>query len=390
MSTAIQLTTLVTFCILSLAPAGAAASDQTADFTTGTPGILSMGTLEFGPDGILFIGDSRGSSIFAIETGDRTPGDRTERFSVTDIEGKIGALLGTTAGDILIHDMAVNPISRNVYVSVSRARADWESKWYQPNDLADANIILRINTDDTIEELKLQDVGFVKKELSNPIGEDKVHRWKEGLSLRVDAITNLVYDEGTLYVSGLSNEEFSATLWHLGFPFEDDAEWGTLEIYHGAHGAWETFAPIRAFLPYEFKGEEYVLASYLCTPLVTFPMAAIKGGDHVKGHTVAEFGSGNFPLDLVSVSHEGQEFFVMANSQLPLMTFTPQSVEEYMGRPGITREVPTYTEGVPYTPRAATGVMQLDNFNDQFVVVLQRMPSGKLDLVSLSVDRLAL
>lgn len=384
MSASFKLITLVTFLALALPTAGAA-SDLTGGFTAGTPEILSMGTLEFGPDGILFIGDSRGSAVFAVDTGDRTPGNREERFSVTDIEGKIGALLGTTAADILIHDMAVNPVSRNVYVSVSRGRADWESKWYQPNDLADANIILRINTDDTIEELKLENVSFARKELPNPVDEAKTHRWKEGLSLRVDAITKIVYDAGTIYVSGLSNEEFSATLWHLDFPFTADADWGTLEIFHGAHGAWETFAPIRAFLPYEFQGEEYVLASYLCTPLVTFPLAAIKGGDHVKGHTVAEFGSGNFPLDLVSVSHEGQEFFVMANSQLPLMTFTPESVQEYMAKPGITEETQTYTEGVPYTSRAATGVMQLDNYNDQFVVVLQRMASGKLDLVGLSV-----
>ena len=101
-------------------------ADLTESLSRGNPQIRSMGTLEFGPDGVLFVGDSRGGAVFAIDTDDRTPGDRTERFSVGDIEGKIAALLGTTADDVMIHDMAVNPVSRNVYVTVSRARAKWD------------------------------------------------------------------------------------------------------------------------------------------------------------------------------------------------------------------------------------------------------------------------
>jgi len=357
-------------------------------FAIGDPGLVSMGSLEFGPDAVLFIGDSKGGAVVAVDTGDRTPGDREASFRIPDVETRIAALLGAEAGDVMIHDMAVNPISRNIYVSVSRGRSLWSDEWSLPNDLADADLLLRILPDDSIEEFVLDDVPFSRLALPNPVDPAKTHQWKEGLSLRVDAITAMVCEKGKLYVSGLSNEEFSAALWMADFPFTGETSWSTVEIFHGAHGAWETAAPIRTFVPYTFAGADHILAAYLCTPLVTFPVADLADGGHVKGRTIAEFGSGNYPLDLVRVTHGGKDVFVMANSQLPMMTFTPAAVAEHMANPGITRETPTYTEGVPYVARAHAGTLHLDVFNDRFLAGLQRMSNGKLDLVAVSVARM--
>jgi hypothetical protein len=224
--------------------------------------------------------------------------------------------------------------------------------------------------------------------LPNPVDLNEKHKWKE-VSKRVDAITEVVYHDGRVYVAGLSNEEFSSAMWQLDFPFDGNATWSTLEIFHGAHGKYETHAPIRAFLPYRIDGQSYILASYLCTPLVSFPVAGLHDGKHVMGKTIAELGSGNYPLDMVLAHHGDKEFIVMANSQLPLLTIDTGDVVRYNTEPGITEEAPTYTEGVPYTARAGAGVQQLDEFNEAYLIALQRMPSGKLDLVTLSVERLA-
>ncbi len=48
---------------------GAAATDN---LTAGKVDLKSAGPLSFGPDGILFIGDSVGGSVVALDTGDRT------------------------------------------------------------------------------------------------------------------------------------------------------------------------------------------------------------------------------------------------------------------------------------------------------------------------------
>jgi hypothetical protein len=39
----------------------------------------------------------------------------------------------------------------------------------------------------------------------------------------------------------------------------------TLENYHGAHGKYETEAPVRAFVTYPLKGKSHLLAAYLPT-----------------------------------------------------------------------------------------------------------------------------
>ena len=358
----------------------------TASLHPGTLIPQSMSSLAFGPHGILFIGDSKQGAVLAVDTGDRTPANREGRFSIGDFERKVAARLGTTPEEILIHDMATNPISRNIYLAVSRARKQWEIRWSLPNDLADSQILLRLRPDDTLEEVVLNNLPFRKVALPNPVDEKKKHVWKEGASLRVDTVTDVVFHRGTLYVSGLSNEEFAATLWRMPFPAGESMTWSTLEIFHGAHGKYETHAPIRTFLPYGSVDHTQILASYLCTPLVTFPLKGLSDGAHVKGRTVAEFGSGNYPLDMVLARFKGKEFIVMSNSMLPLMTFDPQDALKL--KQPITEEVMDYTAGIPFVARTGT-IMQLDAFNDEFMVALQRMPSGRLDLVSLSLERLS-
>jgi len=377
---------LTVFCLLVLSN-NVAVAGITDGFLEGNPGIQSMSTLEFGPEAVLFIGDSKSGAVFAIDTEDRAEFKSEEGPHIQDIEGKVAALLGAPPEDVLIHDLAVNPISQNAYISVSRGRTKWDSGWKLPNELEDARIILRIHPDMTIDEFQLDNVKYAKIDLPSPIDMNKEHTWKKGIKMRTSAITDVVYDEGMLYVSGLSNEEFAAAFWQVPFPASSDVKLTTVEIFHGAHGEYETNAPIRTFLPYDFDGKPHIIASYLCTPLVVFPMSDMIDGQHVKGNTVAEFGSGNFPLDMVLCEFGDKEFIVMSNSMLPLMTFSPADVGNE--RDYITKEVPSYTAGVPYTARSGAGVQQLDTYNDKFLLALQRMPNGKLDVVSLPVEWLA-
>ena len=193
-----RILTILTAALVTLGglAAESPASELTKDFKAGTPDIKSMSILEFGPDGILFIGDSKGGGVFAIETGDvSAPTADLKRYTVPDLEGKIAAMLGTNAEDVLIHDMAVNPISANTYIAVSRARTNWTSPWELPNELADATILLRVTAEKTIEEFALTNVKFAKASLPNPVDLNIEHRWKKGVTTRVDAITDLVYDD---------------------------------------------------------------------------------------------------------------------------------------------------------------------------------------------------
>ena len=370
---------------LVIVGAGVAAKSP-GDFTKGTPAIQSMSALTFGPEGVLFIGDGKGGAIFAVDLQEESPATAVEEApAVQNIEEKIASLLGTTADEIMIHDLAVNPVSQNIFLSVSRGRSQWDTRWLLPNDIADAGILLKVSPEGEIGEVTLKDVAYAKAALPNPIDASKTHMWKEGISLRADTITDMSFSEGTLYVAGLSNEEFASTMWRIPFPFSEKSAATTLEIFHGAHGEYETHAPIRAFVPYALSGKEHLLAAYLCTPLVTFPVADLKDGQHVKGRTVAEFGSGNYPIDMVLYKKDGEDRLLIANSNLPFMVVKTRDVESYKGE--ITTEPEGYLAGVSYEPRSATGVQQLDAFNAGYVVALQRLPGGTMDLVALSIKR---
>src|SRR4249919_421149 len=70
-------------------------SSTPTGFKMGTPAIKSMNTLAFGPGGILFIADSRGATIFAIDTKDVQAIEKAQPVEIKNIDQKIAAFLGT-------------------------------------------------------------------------------------------------------------------------------------------------------------------------------------------------------------------------------------------------------------------------------------------------------
>ena len=86
---------------------------------TGKAGLKSAGALAIGPDGILFVGDTAGAAIYALDVNDKTPAKGSANVEVKGINEKIAAMLGTAADQILIQDVVVNSVSKNVYIAVS-------------------------------------------------------------------------------------------------------------------------------------------------------------------------------------------------------------------------------------------------------------------------------
>ena len=90
------------------------------ELPSGKVQLSSAGALAFGPDGILFVGDSVGGSIVAIDTEDRKAPASAVKINVQGIDTKIAAMVGVTPDQIVINDVKVNPISKNVYLSGAR------------------------------------------------------------------------------------------------------------------------------------------------------------------------------------------------------------------------------------------------------------------------------
>src|SRR6516162_4001665 len=97
------------------------AARAAGDLTPGKVELKSAGALAFGPNGILFVGDSAAGAVVALDTSDKTPATARD-IDVQGVDEKLAALVGVPATDVLINDVAVNPVSKKVYLSASRGR----------------------------------------------------------------------------------------------------------------------------------------------------------------------------------------------------------------------------------------------------------------------------
>jgi hypothetical protein len=328
---------------------------------TGKADLKSAGPLAFGPEGVLFVADPMGAAVFAIEVPKAKPVEgKTGEFKVAGVDAKIAALLGTAAGDILINDLAVQPGSNLAYLSVSRGKG--------PDG---APALVTVDSQGAVALVGLDKVAYAKVALANAPAADA--KDKRGNSVRTESITDMAYVDGRVLVAGLSNEEFASKLRAFRFPFGKEDGDTSVEIYHGAHGAFETRAPVRTFVPLIVAGEPQILAAYTCTPLVRFPLADLKPGTKVRGTTIAELGNRNRPLDIVSYEKDGKTYLLIANSARGVMKVTTENMSE---QKGITEKVADKA-GLSYTTiESLKGVEHLDKLGADQALLLVRGNSG--------------
>jgi hypothetical protein len=357
----------------------------------GKADLRSAGPITFGPAGILFLADNSAAKVFAVDVADRDSGSGSEPFDLDDVDTRLGSFLGCQTDDIAIVDMAVHPISHNVYLSVQRRRGD-----------AGQAVLLRVDSiDGVITDIPLEQVPMAETTIVDaPAPDDErldttLPLGQEGEELtfgdrtirilrrpiRTSTITDMAYVDGSLLVAGLSNEEFSSKLRRIPFPFADEVTDNNLEIFHVSHGKWETASPIRTFVPYD--GGRSIVASYTCTPLVHFPLSDLAPGTKIVGRTVAELGAVNQPLDMVSYVDDGDEHLLVANTAHGLVKVDRRDID---GQAPLTE--PGAPIGVPRQTVDLQGITRLANLGEHFVLALQSDEAGRTHLRSFNTSSL--
>ncbi len=329
----------------------------TLNLPMGKVQLTSAGPLAFGPDGILFVGDSMGARIVAIDTQDTKAS--SGKINVEGVDAKIAALVGVTPDQIVINDVKVNPISRNVYLSASRGRG--------PDAAA---LIARVDTAGKVSVLSLDNASSESISLVDAPEANANAR----TSPRMQTITDMNYVNGNVMVAGLSNEEWNSALRSIPFPFKSAEKGATLQIWHSSHGRFETQAPIRTFVPYSISGQQYVLAAYTCTPLVKIPVSELKPGAQVKGAEIADLGAGNQPLDMVPYKKGGHDYILIANTSFGVVKLKADKLESY---PVIASPERTDVAGVPYdTVSDLKNVYHLAQLDASNVLVMTGQPGS--------------
>ena len=329
------------------------------------PSFSSIGPLTFAPDGTLFAADRMAASIvamklpdFDVKVGDPR-GTLGTTKDVENIDAKIGALLGTDAAGVTITDIAVHPTTKHTYISVMRGTGP---------DAKPA--LMRVDGYGTVFLVPLEKVTtFTSVSLPNPAAASTT-----GRNLRAQSVTDLAFVSGRLYVAGLSNEEFASKLWSVGYPFASVDNGASIEIYHGNHGLLETRSPVMAFVPYTIGSELNILAGYTCTPLVKIPVSSLKAGTKVVGTTIAEFGAGNQPLDIILYKKDGKDYLLMSNSRYGVRKI---STDGFASAAPITARVGG-TAGVAFEDIASmTNVEQMDLLDAGRTIVVTRGAAGR-------------
>ncbi len=351
-------TLTVALVLLAAVPGRAELRDS---LTEKSPEMQSAGPLAFGPEGILFVSDPKGAAVFAIDTNDLK--GEPKAIDVEGVDAKVAALLGTTADGILVNDVAVNPASGAAYLSISRGRG--------PDALP---VVVRVTSSGKPEVVSLENVAYAKAELPNA-PEDKVTgQGRRRRNQRTESITDLTYHDGQLVVAGLSNEEFASNLRAIPFPFRKVDGGTAVEIFHGAHGRYETRSPVRTFAMFRIDGEPHIMAAYTCTPLVTIPLADLAGAERVRGRTVAELGNRNRPLDMIVYQKDGKDYLLMANSARGVMKVSTDGLAD---REAITERVGGGKAGQTYeTIETLQGVVQLDKLGERQALLLVKTEAG--------------
>lgn len=331
--------------------------------------IKSVSSLSFGKDGVLLVAEPSSSSVIAVQTADGAAAGKLA--AVPDIGAVIAAGLGTTADNITIKDMAVNPASGRVYLAVQR----------RPDN---ATLILTVDASGKVAPFDTSKLAWVRITLPG------------GTASKVTTITDVAFDGDRVFATGTCNEEFASRIFTLPVPLKHGATASVFsaETYHVAHRKWETKAPIQSFIPYTAKDGQYVVGAFACTPVAKFRVDDIQSGAQVKGVSMVELGSGNRPLDLFNYTDKnGKDWLVVHTQRFKDNLFGPSkfwgarlSMDYIDGAAGKTNEnatrrdvsKPKGPEGIEIVD-ALFGVVQVDKLNDREAVVL-RDSNGKLSL----------
>ena len=328
--------------------------------------------LAFGPNNVLFVGDSKAGMVYAIPTQATEVKDPVA-FNLRGVDKKIATTLGVPASELIFNDMQIHPVSQEAYIAIKRGFApDAES------------VIVAISPVDG--SVKLLDVSKKTQVQVKNVRAEAFELYGRSSS-RLN-ITDVDYNDGYIYVAGLTNGEFASTLRKIAYPFNDSQEAvAGIEMYHAVHNQKETRAPIRTMAFEEINGESTLIAAYTCTPLVSIPTSEIKEGNHIKAKTLAELGYGNTPIDMITFTAQEQDGsfdkkLLIINKERSASLISLKDFAKANEGDGM-KSFAMGPEGMKIFPVPMSGTMQISEQNQMMIANLERdINSGNVDLVS--------
>jgi hypothetical protein len=335
----------------------------------------AVNVIKFGDAKTLFVGDSKSATLYAYNIASSENATAQQGYNIHDLSQKIATFAKISPLDILIRDLAINPTNKEAYIAFdTKTKSGYFSQ------------IIIVNQSGEIRAFDLRKTTHTEVKLTDAPTSD--FKYWDKTPMRSFTFTDIDLHKGKVYISGMSNAEFSSALRMVDFPFNDSKVSTTsVEIFHAVHGQMETRAPIQTLTFVTLEDEDYILAAYTFTPLVLIPVKDLKDGAHIVGKTIAEMGYGNTPIDIIKfksaamdkVPYEG---IILSNKNKSAQFIDLNDIKESnkaasIGYAGIGEA------GTARTTLPLTNLLQLDDQDDYHITSIKRNPdNGSLELLS--------
>ena len=295
--------------VLSLFLLSLSVSPARADpFQTGKPDIRSMSALAFGPEGVLFVGRRQGRRRLRRRPRARAAarGQGARRRSPTS-RASWRRSWAPRRPTCMVHDLAVNPIVQAaVPRGVARPRRPGTSSGCSPTTSPTRACWCGSTPTASPRWWISPPCAIARVALPNPSTRRRRSRGRRRLAAR--GRPSPTWPTPTVRCTWRDSRTRSSRprcgRWRI--PSRAPSPRPPSRTTTARTASTRRRRPVRTFVPYPLKGKTHLLAAYLCTPLVTFPVDDLQDKQHVRGRTVGEFGSGNYPLDMVLVKKEGK------------------------------------------------------------------------------------
>ncbi len=266
----------------TLLAAGAAIGIAALGLTPPQENISLLVAIKFDAKGTLYAADAKGDQVLAYELGDKEA--KAKPVAIAALGEQLKKALDAGADPVQVHDVAVHPVSHTVYLSASKKGAA-------------GSTLFRVNGD------KIEKVEMAKPSaVALPAGARPF---------------DLVVTSKDVVVSSMNRDKtFGSALHRIALPLkEGGVATSETEIYHTSHKKWETKSPLVAMAGFSAGGQDYVMGSTACTPVVRIGVGEVADKKKVQTQTIVELGNRNAPVSMLVYTQKNQPTLLVTNNK---------------------------------------------------------------------------
>jgi len=241
--------------------------------------------LKFDPQGILYAADAKNDRLLGLAIEEKE--GKARAVKIDNLSEQLAKALDAGADPVTVHDVAVHPVSHTVFLSASKKGGG-------------GTLLFRVAGDNKLEKVDLSSLKTTSVAL--PAGARPF---------------DVAVTSKDVVVSSMNRDKtFGSALHRISLPLkEGGVATAETEIYHTSHKKWETKAPLVAMAGFSSGGQDYVVGSTACTPVVRIGVSDVADKKKVQTSTIVELGSRNAPVSMLVYTKDNQQSLLVTNNK---------------------------------------------------------------------------